>query len=166
MFRPLGRWVVLAALLTAVACSKPKPVQLTPQSVQLASVGPDGVGVSLLLNVHNPNGFPIIVQSVSALFELQDGSELGRGSSTKAFTIPSEGDTQLPAELSMRWTNLGALTPYALAGKALPYRLSGTARLGGESLNLDVPFSISGQLTPQQVLAAGLRGAAALVPQR
>jgi hypothetical protein len=63
----------------------------------------------------------------------------------------------------MRWTNLGALTPYALAGKALPYRISGTARLGGESLNLDVPFSISGQLTPQQVLAAGLRGAGALV---
>jgi LEA14-like dessication related protein len=166
MFRALGRWVVLAGLFTAVACSKPKPVQLTPQSVQLASVGPDGVGVTLLLNVHNPNGFPIIAQSVSATFELQDGSELGRGSSAQAFTIPSEGDTQLPANLSMRWTNVGALTPYALAGKALPYRISGTARLGGESLNLDVPFSITGQLTPQQVLAAGLRGAAALVPQR
>jgi LEA14-like dessication related protein len=165
MFRPLRRWVVLAALF-GVACSKPKPVQVTPQSVQLASVGPDGVGVSLSLNVHNPNRFPIIAQSVSATFELQDGSELGRGSATKAFTIPAEGDAQLPADLSMRWTNLGALTPYALAGKALPYRISGTARLGGESMNLDVPFSISGQLTPQQVLAAGLRGAAALVPQR
>lgn len=165
MFRPLRGWVVLAALL-AVACSKPKPVQITPQSVQLASVGPDGVGVSLSLNVHNPNGFAIIAQSVSATFELQDGSELGRGSATKAFTIPAEGDAQLPADLSMRWTNLGALTPYALAGKPLPYRISGTARLGGESLNLDVPFSISGQLTSQQVLAAGLRGAAALVPQR
>jgi LEA14-like dessication related protein len=166
MFRPLERWAVPAALLTVLACSKPKPVQVTPQSVQLASVGPDGVGVSLLLNVHNPNRFPIIAQTVSATFELQDGSELGRGSSTKAFTIPSEGDAQVPADLSMRWTNLGGLTPYALAGKALPYRISGTARLGGESLNLDVPFSISGQLTPQQVLAAGLRGAAALVPPR
>jgi hypothetical protein len=82
------------------------------------------------------------------------------------FTIPPEGETQLPAELSMRWTNLAALTPYALAGKALPYRVSGTTRLGGESLNLDVPFSISGQLTPSQVLAAGLRGAATLVPPR
>jgi LEA14-like dessication related protein len=153
---------VSAALFSVVACSKPKPVQVTPQAVQLASVGPDGVGVTLSLNVHNPNPFPIIAQSVSATLELQDGSELGRGSSTKPFTIPPEGDTQLPAELSMRWTNLGALTPFALAGRALPYRISGTARLGGESLNLDVPFSIPGQLTPQQVLAAGLRGAAAL----
>jgi LEA14-like dessication related protein len=166
MFRPLGRWVVSAALLTVGACSKPKPVQVTPQSVQLATVGPEGVGVSLSLNVHNPNRFPIIAQRVSATLELQDGSELGRGSATTAFTIPAEGDTQLPAELRMGWTNLGALTPYALAGRALPYRISGTARLGGESLNLDVPFSISGQLTPQQVLAAGLRGAAALVPPR
>jgi len=166
MFRPVTCSVITVALLAAVACSKPKPVQLTPQSVQLASVGPDGVGVSLLLNAHNPNGFPIIAQSVSATLELQDGSELGRGSSATAFTIPAEGDTALPANLSMRWTNLNALTPYALTGKPLPYRVSGTARLGGESLNVDVPFSIAGQLTPEQVLAAGLRGAAALIPQR
>jgi LEA14-like dessication related protein len=166
MFRSAAHLVVAVTLLAAVACSKPKPVQITPQSVQLASVGPDGVGVSLLLNVHNPNGFPIVAQAVSATFELEDGSELGRGNSTTAFTIPADGDTALPAELSMRWTNLAALTPYALAGKALPYRISGTARLGGESLNMDLPFSIAGQLTPEQVLAAGLRGAAALVPQR
>jgi LEA14-like dessication related protein len=166
MFRLFGRSAASAALLIVVACSKPKPAQITPQSVQLASVDPNGVGVSLSLNVHNPNGFPIIAQSVSATLELQDGSELGRGSSNQPFTIPAEGDMQLPAELSMRWTNLGALTPYALTGKPLPYRISGTARLGGERLNLDVPFSISGQLTAQQVLAAGLRGAAALVPPR
>ena len=166
MFRHLERWGMSAALLAVVACSKPKPVQITPQSVQLASVGPEGVAVALSLTVHNPNGFPIIARSVSATFELQDGSELGRGSSSQPFTIPPEGDTQLPADLNMRWTNLGALTPYALTGKSLPYRISGTARLGGERLNLDVPFSISGQLTAQQVVAAGLRGAAALVPQR
>ena len=165
MFRQVAHGVVVASVLSAVACSKPKPVQITPQSAQLSSIGPNGVGVALVLNVRNPNGFPIIAQAVSATFELQDGSELGRGSSTAAFTIPAEGVTALPAQLSMGWTNVGALTPYALSGKALPYRISGTARLGGESLNVDVPFSISGQLTPQQVLAAGLRGAAALIPQ-
>jgi LEA14-like dessication related protein len=166
MSRRLSRWLVIVALVVAAGCSKPKPVQLTPQSVRLVSVGPTGVGVALGLNVHNPNGFPIVAQSVTAKFELQDGTELGRGSSAAPFTVPAEGDTALPAELSMQWTNLAALTPYALAGKALPYRISGTARLGGESLNVDLPFSISGELTQQQVLAAGLRGAAALIPQR
>ena len=163
---PLVGWLAVATLVATTGCSKPKPVEITPQSAQLSTIGPSGVGVALVLNVHNPNGFPISASAVTATFALQDGTELGRGSSTAAFTIPAEGDTVLPAQLSLRWTNLSALTPYALAGKALPYRIAGTARVGGEHLNLDLPFSIAGQLTPDQVLQAGLRGATSLLPQR
>jgi LEA14-like dessication related protein len=156
--------LLCAALCTA--CAKPKPVELTPQSLQLSSIGPDGAVLALLLDVHNPNGFPISASAVSAVVELQDGSELGRGSATPAFTIPAEGNVSLPAQLSTRWTNVALLAPYALAAKPLPYRVRGSARLGGESLNVEVPFTISGQLTPEQVLRAGMRGAAALLPQR
>ena len=56
-----------------------------------------------------------------------------------------------------------ALLPYAMAMKPLPYRLSGVARIGGEHLNVDVPFTIDGQLTPEQVAVAGLRGASKLL---
>lgn len=158
-------WLAMSLAATVAGCSKPKPVQLVPQSVQLASIGPEGVELSLQLNAHNPNGFPIYASAVNATFELRDGEELGRGSSTPAFKIPADGDATLPANLLLRWTNLTRLTPYALAAKPLPYRVRGSARLGGESLNVEVPFSIDGQLTPEQVIQAGLHGAAALIPK-
>ncbi|HXK17865.1 MAG TPA: LEA type 2 family protein [Polyangiaceae bacterium] len=151
--------------LLAVACFKPKPVELTPESVQLSSISPDGVGLAVVLKVHNPNGFPISASAVNAVIELEDGSELGQGNATPAFTIPAEGNVAIPAQLSMRWTNVALLAPYALGAKPLPYRLHGSAHLGGESLNVEVPFSISGQLTPEQVLQAGLRGATSLFPK-
>src|SRR5882724_5739915 len=138
----LASTALVCATLTT-ACFKPKPVEITPQSLQLSSINPDGVGLTVVLDVHNPNGFPISASAVTAVIELQDGSELGQGSATPAFTIPAQGNA-------------------AVTAKPLPYRLRGSARIGGESLNVEVPFTISGQLTPDQVLQAGIRGATSL----
>jgi LEA14-like dessication related protein len=158
--------LLFVALTVAAACSKPKPIEITPESAQLSAIGPDGVTLALVLDVHNPNTFAIRGSAVTANLELQDGAELGRGSAMSDFTIPANGNLALPARLDVRWTNIALLAPYALGGKALPYRVRGSARLGGESLNVDVPFSISGQLTPEQAISAGLRGAATLIPTR
>jgi len=40
----------------------------------------------------------------------------------------------------------------------VPYAFRGVAAIGGESLSIDVPFTIKGELTREQVLQAGLRG--------
>jgi hypothetical protein len=45
-----------------------------------------------------------------------------------------------------------------MARQAFPYRVTGTARVGGESLNVELPFTVNGVLTQEQVIAAGLRG--------
>jgi LEA14-like dessication related protein len=156
--------LLVSSTLAAAACSKPKPVEVTPRSAQLASIGPEGVTLSIVLDIHNPNSFAISASAVTATLELENGAELGRGSALPAFTIPAEGDAALMAQLGMRWTNLALVTPYALNGKAMPYRIRGTARVGGEHLNVELPFTISGQLTPEQALQAGLRGASSLIP--
>jgi LEA14-like dessication related protein len=150
-------------VVLAVGCSKPKPPTLTPRSAQVTALKPDGVQLSLLLGAHNPNGFPIVVNSVAGIFELQDGTPLGTGSSAAAFTIPSEGDQDLPVTLDVRFSSLSVLAPYALAAKPLPYRIRGNARIGSDNLNIDVPYTIEGQLTAEQVMAASLRGAANLL---
>ncbi len=147
------------SFMAAVGCSRPKPVQLTLQSAQLSSIGPRGVSVALMLDAHNPNSFPISASAVNATIQLSNGSELGRGSSPASFQIPAEGDATLPAQLGLQWTNLTLLAPYALSGQPLPYRIVGTAHVGGEHLNIELPFSISGQLTREQILNAGLSGA-------
>jgi LEA14-like dessication related protein len=159
----LASTVVICATLAA-ACFRPKPVEITPQSLRLSSIGPEGVGLAVVLDVHNPNRFPVSASAINAVLELQDGSELGQGSATPAFTIPAEGNAAVPAQLAMRWTNLALLAPYALNAQPLPYRLRGSARIGGQNLNLELPFTISGQLTSQQVLQAGIRGATSLFP--
>ncbi|MES1183422.1 MAG: LEA type 2 family protein [Myxococcales bacterium] len=165
---PLARRFVFAgvALALATACSKPQPPTLTPRSAQVSAIKPDSVELSLVLAAHNPNSFPIMVNAVSGSFELQDGTALGRAQSTDSFTIPSKGDLDLPAKLDVRFSSLAALTPYALAAKPVPYRLRGSARIGGDDLNVEVPFAIDGLLTPEQVMAAGLRGAANLLAPR
>jgi LEA14-like dessication related protein len=158
--------VSVVAILLVVACSKPKPPSLTPRAVQVSAIKPESVELSLLIDAHNPNSFPIVANRVTASFELTDGTELGRGETSEAFTIPAQGDAPLAAKLDVRWNSLSALAPYALAARPLPYRLRGTARLGSEHLNMDVPFSIDGQLTPEQVIQAGLRGASSLLQKR
>ena len=165
---PPARRVVLAsvALALVASCSKPKPPTLTPRSAQVTAIKPDSVELSLVLAAHNPNSFPIVVNAVSASFELQDGTALGSAQSATSFTIPGQGDQDLAATLDVRFTSLAALTPYALAAKPVPYRLRGSARIGGDNLNVEVPFTIDGQLTPEQVVAAGLRGAANLLAPR
>jgi len=148
-----------ALALEAVGCSKPKPVELAPRSVQVSAVKADGVQLALVLSVHNPNPFPILVNSVKASFELQDGTALGNAESASALSIPAKGDQDVAAQLDVHFSSLSALTPYALSGQALPYRVCGTARLGSEHLNLDLPFTIDGVLTPQQLAFAAMRGA-------
>lgn len=149
--------------MLSASCSKPKPPELKARSAHVSAIKPESIELSLVLDAHNPNSFPIVASQVSAVFELQDGTQLGQGQSSDAFTIPSRGDAAITAKLDVRWNSLSALAPYALAARPLPYRLRGSARLGGEHLNVDVPFSIDGQLPPEQVIQAGLRGASSLL---
>lgn len=158
------RAVLLVLGLSVLAgCSKPKPPTLVPRSAQVTGVFPNGVELAVQLDAHNPNGFPLVVNQVAATFELQNGTPLGSATSAAAFTIPAEGSTLLDAKLRVELTSLAALAPYALSAKPLPYRLKGIAKIGGDNLNVDLPFTVEGVLTAEQVVAASLRGAANLL---
>ena len=158
----LSSSIVLAVVMAAAGCSKPKAVAVTPRSAQLTAITPNGVELALLLDVHNPNHFAITTTGVSGVLELQDGGELGRGDSSQQLTLPAEQSAVMPARLTMRWTNLALFAPYVLGGKPLPYRIRGNAHVGGGSLGADVPFVVTGRLTPEQLLQVGMRGATGL----
>jgi LEA14-like dessication related protein len=157
-------FMLLLVGMLGTACSRNQPVELTPRSAQLSAVGPQGVEMSLRLGIHNPNSFAIHASAVEATLELEDGGELGRGSSLTALSVPAKGDGELTAMLSMGWTNLARLAPYVVGSQAVPYRVRGTARIGGEHLALSLPFTIHGQLTPAQMLQLSSRAAGVLLP--
>jgi LEA14-like dessication related protein len=155
---------VVLSLALLLGCSKPKPVEVTPRSVQVVALQPQGLELEVVLDVRNPNGFAITAHDVSGTIQLQNGVELGRGKAPAAVTVLAEQTAAVPTRLSMAWTNLAALAPYALSPQPVPYRIVGKARVGGERLNVELPFDISGTLTREQVLQASLRGAAGLIP--
>lgn len=156
--------LLVATALVALACSKPKPVEVTPRSVQVTGIVPQGLQLALTLDVRNPNGFAIRASDVKGTLSLQDGTVLGRGSAADTVTVLAEQTAAVPTNLTMSWTNLAALAPYALSSQPLPYQIHGSARIGGEQLNVEVPFDIAGQLTREQLLQAGLRGTGGVLP--
>ena len=158
----LQRWLPVLALLllafTVTACSKPVPPTVTPREARVTRVDPSQLVLSIVLDVNNPNSFSIVAQAVDGTLELESGSVLGRGRVPLQTTIPEKSSSQVTGELSVPWANLPALAPFALSGTDVRFRFRGTATIGGESLNVGVPFELAGVLNRAQVLELGLRG--------
>lgn len=149
--------VALVGLVLA-SCSKPDVPKITPRSARVTSVDAKGMGLSVELDVQNTNRFPLIVRTVSGQLELGSGAELGQARAEPKTTIPAKGSVLVTSELTVSWTNVAALAPFALTNKPVPYAFKGVANLGGEKINFDVPFTVKGELTRDQVIQIGLRG--------
>ncbi|HEY3255841.1 MAG TPA: LEA type 2 family protein [Polyangiaceae bacterium] len=152
--------VLLVAAALASACAKPKPPTITPKSAQVLAVGATGVTLAVAFDVANPNRFPLIVHAVDGRFLLGAGAgvELGKAHAEPASSIPAQGSSTVISEVAVGWTNLAALTPFLLSPAAVPYRFDGSATLGGDSLNLSLPFVLSGELSRAQLINVGLSG--------
>ena len=160
-FRLRSRGVIgLVALTLAVACVRPKAPTITPKSAQVRAVDATGVTLTVTFDVANPNRFPLIVHAVDGRFSLggDAGIELGKAHAEPASNIPAEGTSTVSSEIAVGWTNLAALTPFILSPAAVPYRFDGSATLGGENLNLNLPFTVTGELTRAQLIGMGLSG--------
>jgi LEA14-like dessication related protein len=152
---------MFAALGLATACERPKPPTIMPKSAQVLAVGGTGLTLAVTFDVANPNRFPLVVHAVDGRFSLGAsgaGVELGKAHAEPASSIPARGTSTVTSQIAIAWTNLAALTPFLLSPAAVPYRFDGNATVGGESLNLSLPFTLSGELTRAQLLNAGLSG--------
>lgn len=154
------RFALLAALSLTAACAKPKPPSITPKSAQVLSVGGTGLTLAVTFDVTNPNRFPLVVHAVDGRFSLGAGAgvELGKAHAEPASSIPAQGTSTVTSQIAIGWTNLAALTPFMLSPAAVPYRFEGNATFGGESLNVSLPFALTGELTRAQIVGVGLSG--------
>lgn len=156
--RPLAVPLFVVAGLALGGCAKPAPPTVKPVSMRATSVSPERLQLAVELDVHNPNSFPLAVQSVTGLLSLDNGATLGAASAEPRTALPAQANTAVTLNLDVPWQNLTALAPFALSGTDVPYRFNGTARLGGDRLNTDVAFTLDGKLTRGQVIELGLRG--------
>jgi LEA14-like dessication related protein len=161
-------WVLLGAIALSTGCAKPKPPTITPKSAQILTLGGTGLTLAVTFDVANPNRFPLVVHAVDGRFLLGVSGadvELGKAHAEPASSIPAQGTSTVTSQIAIAWTNLRALTPFLLSPDAVPYHFDGSATLGGESLNVSLPFTLSGELTRAELINAGVIGLSQPAPR-
>lgn len=148
--------LVLVLLGWYAGCAKPKPPTITPQSVKVTSLSPTALGLRAQLDVHNPNAFPLVVRSVSGKLVFDGNIEGGSAETTSGVSVAANATQRVSADLNIPWTNLAQLAPLAMSGKVISYRFNGKATIGGKSLNVNLPFSLTGSLTSAELVQVGL----------
>lgn len=154
-----GFFVLLAA---STGCSKPEPPKLVPKEVQVTAIGPAGASLLLRLEATNPNGYELAARSVTGKAMLDGKWELGTVTIAKPLALPPKVPILIDVPMTLPWTDLKALTALGAATGPVPYVVEGTVTIGGERLNVDLPFSLSGTVTREQVIGAALKSLPAI----
>jgi LEA14-like dessication related protein len=157
----MRRRLLPLSLLALAACSAiaerafSRPV-IVVRGVKLRSVGITGGSIEVSLHIANPNPYPLPVQRATYTFALRDSTEVGRGESAAAFTLPAHDSTvvQLPVEVS--WEGLRAAARDAARDGTVDYRLTGSVTIDTPVGNPNVPFESIGRFTPPPSLVKSL----------
>ena len=157
-----GAWCALGCLLTLlsfmVGCSKPEPPTIKPHSAKLKTVSATGVTLETVLDVHNPNAFPLKARKVTATLTFGKTVKLGPVVVPHQLNLPGGKITKLTVEIPATWESAAQVAGLAASAAKIPYVIDGTVVIGGESLNAKVPFEIGGNVSRAELLKAGLEG--------
>lgn len=145
------------ATITAAACSKPLPPELTPKQAKVTSVDLSGFDMRLAMDAFNPNGFDLSIRSVVAHVTVDGNQDLGTVTASQPIRLPAKARATVEVPLNVKWQHVGRLASIAAAGRPLPYAVDGTATIGGERLNVEVPFKLQGVIPAEQIQQATLR---------
>jgi LEA14-like dessication related protein len=159
----MSRTLFLFTLLLAVCalllgCAKPRPPTITPDTATVTSISPAGLGLRATLNVDNPNDFALSTQGVSATLTLGGKVKLGPINKPHGVSLPGGQTTKVDVDLSVTWNQAAALAALATAGPTIPFEVAGTVKVGGKSLNVELPFRMQGTVSRTELLAAELKG--------
>jgi LEA14-like dessication related protein len=145
------------ALLVGVAftaCGRPKAPTITPERGELTAIGPDGVHLMLHLNVENPNRFDLSARSVTGRVLLDGKHDVGNVAVSQPFQLAAQKVTRLSVPTTLALKDIPVVLGLAALNRDLTYDVDGTVNIGGDSLNVNLPFHLSGVLTHQQLLQA------------
>lgn len=140
------------------ACKRPVPPTIVPVEAQVVSIDGNGVELRLKVEATNTNAYALSAQRVSAKLTMDGKYDIGTTSIEKPVTLPPNVPTRFDVPIAMRWQNVGAVGEMAASGRDIPYTIDGTARIGGEHVNLDVPFTASGVVKRADIVRAAIRG--------
>jgi LEA14-like dessication related protein len=147
------RYVLFAtALALSVGCSKPDPPVLTPKAAKLSGVTLAGVTFDLSVEAFNPNSVELSARSVTGKVVLDGKYDLGTATIDKPVTLPAGARTTLDIPLALSWHDMSAFAQLATSNRAAPYAIDGTVTVGGQRLNVDLPFHMTGTITHEELV--------------
>ena len=126
------------------------------RSVKLKSVGLTGGSIEIALAIANPNPYPLPVQHAVYSFALKDSTEIGRGESAVAFTLPAHDSTVVDLPVDVSWQGLRAAARDASRDGTVDYILKGSVTLETPIGNPNIPFQTTGRFTPPPSLVRSL----------
>jgi LEA14-like dessication related protein len=150
-----------AALLVSAlfACQKPTPPKIISAQPTSVTVDARGVSLGMELQLENDNGVDIPVQSVQTNVVL-DTVTVGPASIAAPVTLAAHKTTPVPITVPLAWPDLGAVASAAAAGRDVKYTATGTVTLGGDLVNVTLPFQAMGTIAAKDLA----RGAVDLLP--
>jgi len=126
------------------------------RSVKLKSIGLTGGSIEVALAIANPNPYPLPVRHAVYTFALRDSTEVGRGESAAAFTLPAHDSTVVDLPIDLSWQGLRAAARDASRDGTVDYVLKGSVTLETPIGNPNIPFQTSGRFTPPPSLVRSL----------
>lgn len=149
--RPL---FLAAAVALASACSKPEPPTITPISGRVTQITSSGIHVEAKLEAHNPNSFEIGVKSATATIVLDGKHNIGTVTTPHAIKLPAKKKKIIDIPIALNWSNVASLAPLAMSNRDIPYEASGKVKVSAESIELELPFTVTGVVTHAQMQQA------------
>ena len=117
----------------------------------------------ITLDAFNPNAKDLAARSVTASITVGGDLPFGKTTVANAVALPAGKTTRLDIPVSAPWTGVANMTTLlARPTAALPYTVEGTVNLGGDVLNIDVPFHMDGTMTKDELIAATLHSMPAI----
>ena len=84
--------------------------------------------------------------------------EMGPIDAPAGVDLTSGAWTKVNVEIPTTWSNVAAVASLAAGAPTVPYVVKGTVNVGGDKLNLDLPFTLKGSVKREELIAAGLKG--------
>ena len=149
-------WSFVLVMILA-ACSKPEPPTIEPEGAVVKAVTPQGLDVEMTIDAYNPNSVPLIARSVTARVKLDDRIDLGEVVVPTKVEVPAKKHEKIVAPVSVKWADASAVAIMAATRESVPFSIEGTASVGIDEVNFDIPFTTSGTLTREQLVQMGMQ---------
>jgi LEA14-like dessication related protein len=141
----------LVLVLALAACSKPEPPQLNVKEVVVSAVSTRGVSLTLRVEAINPNSFAMTAQRFSGTVSLESGTRVGDFSVDKSIAVPAKSSVPIDVPFEVTWQDAAVVGTAALGGKDIPFKVEGKVALGGDTLQVSVPYASTGKISQAQL---------------